>query len=149
MEKMPIGEVPEEETVAQPKKEKTGLSKMVNKVKTGIALGTAIAGIGMSDITETQGADRLHPVRAAERGAHPKKHSAEKTVDTFLGPLTYTNPLDALLTRVPYRPKVIKKNVSFSVGVAGRNARIGARAEVRQSSHVVDRGSQSRKLKRK
>lgn len=146
MEQIPIGEVPQEEKVTLPKKEKTGFSKITDKIKTGIALGTAIAGIGMSELNEAQGADRLPPSRRVEQ-ATPSQSSTEKTIETPLGPLTYTNPIDALLTRVPYKPKIIKKTTSFSAGLAGHNKQIVGKAQVRHSSRVINQGSQSRRIK--
>ncbi len=145
MEMPSFEQVPEEKKV-EPKKEKSGFSKFTEKIKTGTALAAAIAGIGMSGLSEAQGADRLQSTRTAENLSHSSKQTGEKTVQTPLGKITYTNPLDALTVDVGYQPKVIKHTTSFGVSLGGVNNKVGVHLETRHSDRVVNPGSQSRHL---
>lgn len=144
---MPSSEqAPEEKKISEPEKKKPGL---LGKAKNFIALGAALTALNSEPVSiEAQGADRSYRPRTSERVAHPNRQSVEKTIETPLGPLTYTNPLDALLTRVPYHPKVIKKTYSFSADISGHNAKIEGKVRAGQSSRVVHPGSQSRKFKK-
>jgi len=147
MEMPSFEQVPEGKKV-EPKDEKnSGLSKLTEKIKTGIALGTAIAGIGMSEMNEAQGADRPAPTRTAERVTHSGRQDLNKTVQTPLGEIRYTNPLDALTADVGYRPKVIRHTTSFGASVGGVNNKVRVHLETRHSDRVVSPGSQSRKIR--
>ncbi len=151
MEMPSFEQVPEKkkEEVVTPRPEKSGLSHFADKVKTGIALAVAIGGVGMSEMNEAHAADRLQATRTTENLKHPSTPSGEKTVQTPLGKVTYTNPLDALLTPVRYQPKVIRHTTSFGASVGGVNNKVGVHLEARHSDHVVNPGSQSRKVRNK
>ena len=146
MENMPSFEqVPEEKKISEPEKKKPGL---LEKARNFVALGAALTALNSEPVSEVQGADMSHRPRTSERVAHPNRQSAEKTVETPFGPLTYLDPLAALTARVSYHPKVIKKTYSFSAGISGHNAKIEGKVKAGQSSRVVHPGSQSRKFKK-
>ncbi|MDO8620486.1 MAG: hypothetical protein Q7R64_04020 [bacterium] len=149
MERMPSFEQVPEEKKAEPKKEKSGFSKFTEKIKTGTALAAAIAGIGMSEMSEAQGADRLQANRTTERVIHSGRQGLDKAIQTPLGEIRYTNPLKALTADVGYRPRVVKNTTAFSASISGYDSQVGIRAKATHSSRVVNQGSQSRKIRHK
>lgn len=140
---MSFGEVPPEENVIPPKKEKPGL---LGKARNFVALGAALTALNSEPVSiEAQGADRSYRPRTSERAAHPRTSNAEKTIETPFGPLTYLDPLAALTTRVPIHRPVIKKTYSFSAGISGHNTKIEGKVKAGQSSRVVQRGTPKRR----
>lgn len=142
--------VPEEkkEEIAEPKKEKSGFSKLTEKIKTGTALAAAIAGIGMSEMSEAHAADKPQSARTTERVTHSGRKDLNKTIQTPLGEIRYTNPLDVLTMDVPLRHKIIKNTTGFSGAVVIRDSKIAGGAKVMHTSRVVQQGSQSRRLRK-